>query len=136
MPIGAKVPYQTVKKTLYYTGLILFTIVTLGLGSMIWVLPSPFAQPLPSQVPFGRDLGYKALADKVTILPRGRISGLLYFNTPYEDQVVAKGSIEFQVLEKDHSKNPEGLSIKERIPLNSSGKSDLNPVIEILHGFF
>ena len=43
----AKHPYIVVKQTFYYTGLILFTLVTLGLGSVIWVLPTPFGEPTP-----------------------------------------------------------------------------------------
>lgn len=75
----SKHPYIIVKKTLYYTALIIFTIVTLGLGSTIWVLPAPFSQPKPAEDPFGRDLTYKAFPKKMNITPGTTSGGMLYF---------------------------------------------------------
>lgn len=131
-----KVPYQTTEKALYYTGLILFTIVTLGLGSMIWVLPSPFVQPSPSQDPFGRDLAYKAFPLDGKILSHGRIGGLLYFNTPYDEQMLAKAKLTFQIMEKGNRKGSRMHVINAEIPLHATGKSKVNPLFEMLRGFF
>ncbi len=47
---------------------ILFTVATLGLGSVIWVLPSPFEIPAPNTNPYGRDLKYKTLTGNVSIV--------------------------------------------------------------------
>ena len=81
----AKHPYIVVKETLYYTGLILFTVVTLGLGSVIWVLPTPFTQPSPQDSPFGRDLTYKAFVKNVSLQNGSLRGGFLYFALPKND---------------------------------------------------
>ena len=93
----ANVPYENIKKTFYYTGLILFTVVTLGLGSMIWVLPTPFSQPSPQSTAFGRDLSYKAFPTKAIVLPHGKIGGLLYFNVPFNEALANRTSLSLQV---------------------------------------
>ncbi|MGC8528809.1 MAG: hypothetical protein ACP5OP_01230 [Leptospirillia bacterium] len=132
----ANVPYQNIKITLYYTGLILFTIVTLGLGSMIWVLPTPFTQPTPSSSPFGRDLAYKAFPDKADVLPNGKIGGLLYFTLPFNEALVNKASLSLQVSETyDDPKRPKKTYLVN-LPLSSKGKSEINPMVEMLKGFF
>lgn len=132
----ANVPYESIKKSLYYTGLILFTIVTLGLGSMIWVLPTPFSQPSPASSPFGRDLAYKAFPDKATILPGGKVGGLLYFNIPFNEALVNRASLSLQVTvtQNDPKKTRETYLVT--LPLSSKGRSDVNPMVEILKGFF
>nr|EES52876.1 MAG: protein of unknown function [Leptospirillum ferrodiazotrophum] len=132
----ANVPYQNIKKTLYYTGLILFTIVTLGLGSMIWVLPTPFSQPTPSSSPFGRDLAYKAFPPKADILPNGKIGGLLYFNLPFNEALVKKAALSLQIsVTYDDPKRPHQTYLVN-LPLSSTGKSEVNPMVEMLKGFF
>ena len=132
----ADVPYQTIKKTLYYTGLILFTIVTLGLGSMIWVLPTPFAQPTPAQTPFGRDLAYKAFPLKATVLPKDKVGGLLYFNLPFNEKLINQTALNFQVTEVGLGKNSGPQVVNVTFPLKSKEKSKVNPVFEMLRGFF
>lgn len=132
----ASVPYLTIKQTLYYTGLILFTIVTLGLGSMIWVLPSPFSQPTPSQTPFGRDLAYKAFPLKSTLLPDGKIGGLLYFNTPFNERLLNNTVLSLQITETSLDKKTLPGVLNVSIPLNSRGTSKVNPLFEMLRGFF
>ena len=132
----AKVPYQNVKQVLYYTGLILFTIVTLGLGSMIWVLPSPFSQPTPAQSPFGRDLAYKAFPIKTIIYSHGRAGGLFYFNLPFNEKLLSRTKLLFQVRETDLAKKTPPKTLDISIRLGSKSKSRVNPLLEILHGFF
>ena len=132
----ANVPYQNIKKTMYYTGLILFTIVTLGIGSMIWVLPTPFSQPSPGSSPFGRDLAYKAFPAKATILPDGKVGGLIYFNLPFNEALANRASLSLQLtVTPDDPKNPRKTYLIT-LPLSSKGKSDVNPVVEMLQGFF
>lgn len=59
-----------------------FTFVTLGIGSVIWVLPTPFSQPAPDTTPFGRDLNYKALTNNISLEPGTFRSGFLFFHLP------------------------------------------------------
>ena len=132
----ANVPYIDVKQVLYYTGLIIFTIVTLGLGSMIWVLPSPFSQPTPQSDPFGRDLSYKAYPINAVIHPDEKLGGLLYFNFPIEEGFLNRTSLFFQVQETSLDKKIPPKIINVHIPLSAKKKSKVNPVLEILHGFF
>lgn len=132
----ANVPYVNIKQTLYYTGVFLFTLVTLGLGSFIWILPSPFAQPNPQATPFGRDLSYKALPLHSTIYPNENVGGLLYFNLPFNEQLLSRTILLFQIRETAIDKKSPPRVIDISIPLTSHRKSDVNPVMEILHGFF
>ena len=132
----ANVPYQNVKKALYYTGLILFTIVTLGLGSMIWVLPSPFSQPTPAQTPFGRDLAYKAFPDKALLYPHGKAGGLLYFQLPFNEKLLSRTRLLFQIRVIDPGKKNPPRIINVSVRLTSKMRSKVNPLMEILHGFF
>lgn len=132
----ANVPYQNVKQVLYYTGLILFTIVTLGLGSMIWVLPSPFSQPTPAQTPFGRDLAYKAFPIKAILYSHGKAGGLFYFKLPFNEKLLSRTKLLFQVQEFDLAAKTPPKLIDVSIRLASKSKSRVNPLMEILHGFF
>ncbi len=132
----ANVPYQNAKQVLYYTGLILFTIVTLGLGSMIWVLPSPFSQPTPAQTPFGRDLAYKSFPVKSTLYPDGTVGGLFYFTLPFNEKLISRTRLIFQIREIDPSKKNPPRNFNISVQLSSKTRSEVNPVMEILHGFF
>jgi len=132
----ANVVYTDVKQVLYYTGVFLFTIVTLGLGSMIWVLPSPFSQPTPAQSPFGRDLAYKAFPIKTIIYSHGRAGGLFYFNLPFNEKLLSRTKLLFQVRETDLAKKTPPKTLDISIRLGSKSKSRVNPLLEILHGFF
>ncbi len=75
-------PLAPVKEDLFNAAVLGFTVLTLGLGSVIWVLPTPFAQPAPDTTPFGRDLNYKALASNITLQPGTFRSGFLFFHLP------------------------------------------------------
>ncbi len=79
-------PYLRAEKTIYYGGLILVTIVTLGLASFVWGLPSPFGHLDPSADPFGRDLAYKAMPATVRLDPGTITGGFLYFH-PLSDSL-------------------------------------------------
>ncbi|EQD25740.1 MAG: hypothetical protein D084_Lepto4C00010G0003 [Leptospirillum sp. Group IV 'UBA BS'] len=132
----AKVPYQNVEQVLYYTGLFLFTIATLGLGSMIWVLPSPFSQPIPAQTPFGRDLAYKAFPEKATLYDQGSAGGLFYFHLPFNEKLLSRTRLSFQLRETDLAKKSPPRILLVSVRLTSKKKSQVNPLMEILHGFF
>ena len=132
----ANVPYQNVKQVLYYTGLILFTIVTLGLGSMIWVLPSPFSQPNPAQTPFGRDLAYKAFPAQAPLYAHGKAGGLFYFHIPFNEKLLSRTQFSLQLRETDLDKKLPPRIISVSVKLTSRSRSKVNPLMEILHGFF
>jgi hypothetical protein len=61
-------PHARLENNVFNGAVILFTIVTLGLGSLIWVIPSPFEIPAPNTNPYGRDLNYKTLTGNVSIV--------------------------------------------------------------------
>ena len=132
----ANVPYENIKKTFYYTGLILFTVVTLGLGSMIWVLPTPFSQPSPQRTAFGRDLSYKAFPTKAIVLPHGKIGGLLYFNVPFNEALADRTFLSLQVTVVPDNSKLSKKTYTVSLPLSSLGKSQVNPVMQMLKGFF
>lgn len=75
-------PHQPLKMDMYNAAVIGFTVITLGLGSVIWVLPTPFDQPAPDSTPFGRDLNYKALTSNIALQPGTFRSGFLFFHLP------------------------------------------------------
>ncbi len=75
-------PMAPTKDAIYNASVAVFAIMTLGLGNLIWVLPSPFAQPAPESSPFGRDLNYKALTNNITLQPGTFRSGFLFFHLP------------------------------------------------------
>ena len=103
---------------------------------MIWVLPTPFSQPTPSSSPFGRDLAYKAFPPKADILPNGKIGGLLYFNLPFNEALVKKAALSLQIsVTYDDPKRPHQTYLVN-LPLSSTGKSEVNPMVEMLKGFF
>jgi|BEDMetMinimDraft_2_1075160.scaffolds.fasta_scaffold02565_4 hypothetical protein len=75
-------PLASLKEDLFNVAVIGFTIITLGVGSVIWVLPTPFSQPAPDTTPFGRDLNYKALTNNISLEPGTFRSGFLFFHLP------------------------------------------------------
>jgi hypothetical protein len=75
-------PLSPLKEDLFNAAVVGFTVITLGLGSVIWVLPTPFAQPAPDTTPFGRDLNYKALTSNIALQPGTFRSGFLFFHLP------------------------------------------------------
>ncbi|MCA7119794.1 MAG: hypothetical protein LGL72_10390 [Acidibrevibacterium sp.] len=75
-------PHAPLKEDLFNAAVVGFTVLTLGLGSVIWVLPTPFSQPAPDSTPFGRDLNYKALTNNITLQPGTFRSGFLFFHLP------------------------------------------------------
>ena len=75
-------PLAPLKEDLFNAAVVGFTVMTLGLGSVIWVLPTPFSQPAPDTTPFGRDLNYKALTNNITLQPGTFRSGFLFFHLP------------------------------------------------------
>lgn len=79
---GTGNPYIRIENDIYNTAILLFTFVTLGVGSLVWVLPSPFDQPAPDATPFGRDINYHALPSKITLQPGSLQAGFLYVALP------------------------------------------------------
>ena len=75
-------PLAPLKEDLFNAAVVGFTVLTLGMGSVIWVLPTPFSQPAPDTTPFGRDLNYKALTNNITLQPGTFRSGFLFFHLP------------------------------------------------------
>lgn len=82
MAWGKGNPLARVEDDAYNTAVMLFTFVTLGVGSLVWVLPSPFEQPAPEATPFSRDINYKALSGNFTLMPGSLRSGLIYVALP------------------------------------------------------
>lgn len=124
--------YVAVKKTLYYTGLVLFTIVTLGLGSVIWVLPTPFQQPKPDDSPFGRDLKYKSLPEKLSLYKGTLKGGFLYFRIPKDKLDFKNADLVLHFVQKTPAVEEKVVSI----PLHPGGKAHSNPFLNLFNGFF
>ncbi len=99
----AKEPFIAAKKTLYYSVLTIFTIATAGLGSVIWVLPSPFKQPKYDSDPFGRDLAYKAFPTGAILAPGETLGGMLYFHVLEKPQKRSDKSSLTVVLAKERT---------------------------------
>lgn len=75
-------PYVALSSTLYNAAVMLFTVLTLGLGNLVFVLPSPFSQPAPASEPLGRDLNDQMLPQSFRLSPGAVVSGLLYVALP------------------------------------------------------
>jgi hypothetical protein len=75
-------PYAAVAATFLGIGELLFTIVTLGLGDIVYALPSPFAQPKPGDDAFSRDLANQGLQGNIRLIIGSVRSGYLYFAMP------------------------------------------------------
>ncbi len=84
-------PLAPVKEDLFNAAVVGFTVMTLGLGSVIWVLPTPFSQPAPDTTPFGRDLNYKALTNNLSLEPGTFRSGFLFFHLPKDANLADLG---------------------------------------------
>jgi hypothetical protein len=128
----SKHPYIVVKKTLFYTALIVFTVVTLGLGSMIWVLPTPFSQPKPPDDPFGRDLIYKSFPKKITIEPGTTSGGMLYFYMHKHLDKLQKEVFLIHLTENTSTFSVKSASMTFRI----SDQEDEQNTIDFLDNFF
>ena len=127
----AKHPYIVVKETLYYTGLILFTVATLGLGSVIWVLPSPFSQPSPQNDPFGRDLNYKAFTKNVKLQDGSLRGGFLYFSLPSEDMNLKNAQIVLHFTQE----TPVPIERTVTLPLTPGVHLNSNILNDWINGF-
>jgi len=75
-------PYAAIAATVLGIGELLFTIVTLGLGDIVYALPSPFSQPKPGDDAFGRDLINQGLGSNINLVLGSVRSGYLYFALP------------------------------------------------------
>lgn len=124
--------YIAVKKTLYYTGLVLFTIITLGLGSVIWVLPTPFQQPKPEDTPFGRDLKYKSLPKGLALYRGTMKGGFLYFRLPKDKLDFKNADLVVHLVQKTPVLEEKVVTI----PLHPNGKTHSNPFLNLFNGFF
>lgn len=82
MAWGAGNPYVRFMNDLYNAALLAFSFITLGLGSLVYVLPSPFDQPAPASTVFGRDINYHAMPHTVTLQPGAFYTGLVYIALP------------------------------------------------------
>ncbi|MHB1286700.1 MAG: hypothetical protein ACYCYP_09105 [Leptospirales bacterium] len=127
----AKHPYILVKETLYYTGLILFTVATLGLGSVIWVLPSPFSQPSPQDDPFGRDLNYKAFTKNVSLQNGSLRGGFLFFTLPALDMNLKNAQLVLHFTQK----TPSATERTVTLPLTPGGHLNSNLLKDLINGF-
>ena len=131
----SKRAFITVQKGFYYTGLILFTVFTLGLGSMIWVLPSPFSQPSPSLDPFGRDLNYKAFPQSLT-LHRGMLAGgMLYFHYSAEEKQQQDMVLNASLVPSSFTVTANAVK-SVSLAINAASPDDSNRVLEWMQGFF
>ncbi len=128
----SKHPYLVVKKALYYTTLIVFTVVTLGLGSMIWVLPTPFKQPKPSDDPFGRDLAYKSFPKKLTITPGVTNGGMLFFYMRENSGKPQKADFIIHLKEETPAFSVKSASVT----LRASTEEDSQNTLNVLENFF
>ncbi len=128
----AKHPYIVVKETFYYAGLILFTMVTLGLGSVIWVLPTPFGEPAPQADPFGRDLTYKSFDKDVTLQSGSLRGGFLYFSLPKKYMNLKNSQLVLHFVQK----TPVAIDRTLIVSLKPGLKLDDNILKQIFHGFF
>lgn len=75
-------PLAKIEDDAYNATVVVFTFLTLGLGSIVWVLPSPFEQPAPDATPFSRDVNYKSLSGNFTLQPGSLRNGLVYVALP------------------------------------------------------
>ena len=130
----AKHPYVVVKEVLYYTGVFLFTIVTLGLGSLIWVLPTPFGEPSPQDSPFGRDLSYKAYAKDVKLQDGSLRGGFLYFALPRKDIKLSDAHLVLH-FSQNHEKKPGSVERTVTIPLTPGLHINNNVLKDWVNGF-
>ncbi|MHB8422362.1 MAG: hypothetical protein ACYDAM_06265 [Leptospirales bacterium] len=127
----AKHPYILVEETFYYTALILFTIATLGLGSVIWVLPSPFSQPTPQNDPFGRDLNYKAYKHNVKLQDGSLRGGFLFFSLPPENMNLKNAQLVLHFSQK----TPAPIDRTVTLPLTPGVHLNSNILDEWVNGF-
>lgn len=75
-------PLAKIEDEAYNASVLAFAFLTLGLGSVVWVLPSPFQQPAPDATPFSRDINYKSLSGNFTLQPGSLRTGLVYVAVP------------------------------------------------------
>ena len=127
----AKEPFIETKKALYYSALTIFTIVTAGLGSVIWVLPSPFQQPQSNADPFGRDLAYKAFPSKTVLQPGQAIGGMLYFHILQKAEKVTDHSSLTVTLAKE---NPPVQSVSGTLHFEFSATVQTERASEWING--
>ena len=130
----AKHPYVVVKEVFYYTGVFLFTIATLGLGSLIWVLPTPFGQPSPQDSPFGRDLNYKAYTKDVKLQDGSLRGGFLYFALPKNDMKLKDAHLVLH-FSQNHEKKPGTIERTVTIPLTPGVHINNNVLKDWVNGF-
>ena len=128
----SKHPYIVVKKTLYYTALTVFTIVTLGLGSMIWVLPTPFKQPTPADDPFGRDLTYKSFPKKALIQTDTMTGGMLFFHMTDKMKGADNAAFVIHLSQENSSFSVNSTSVT----IKTSDQEDSQNAIDVLKNFF
>ncbi len=127
----AKEPFIETKKILYYSALTIFTIVTAGLGSVIWVLPSPFQQPNSNSDPFGRDLAYKAFPSKAILRPGQSLGGMLYFHILQKPEKIHGQSSLTATLAKE---NPPSQSISGTLDFEFSATVQKERAMEWING--
>ncbi len=128
----SKHPYILIKKTLYYTALTVFTIVTLGLGSMIWVLPTPFKQPSPADDPFGRDLTYKSFPKKVLIKPGVMTGGIIFFHMTDKMKDPSNAAFVIHLSQETSSFEVRSTSVT----IKTTDQEDSQNAIDVLKNFF
>ncbi len=128
----SKHPYILVKKTLYYGALTIFTIATLGLGSMIWVLPTPFKQPTPSDDPFGRDLVYKSFPKKAIVQPGIMTGGMIFFHMTAKMKDPSHAAFVIHLAQETSSFAVHSASVTIR----TTNQEDSQNAIDVLENFF
>ncbi len=125
-------PYIVVKKAVYYSSLVIFTILTAGLASVIWVLPTPFTQPTPATDPFGRDLTYKSFPKKALIQPGVMTGGMIFFHMTNKMKDPSRAAFVIHLSQETSSFSVHSASVT----IKTTDQEDSQNAIDVLENFF
>jgi len=117
-------PYVAVSSALYNTAVMLFTVLTLGLGNLVFVLPSPFAQPAPMSEPLGRDLNDQMFPQDLRLSAGAVVSGLLYVALPPTADLAHLEGAALHLFLETKKEGEEATPLPLVITLGAGGKTD------------